>query len=278
VEFDVALPSAPPSPIIHDDLCPRPPRDGKRGPAIRTSGFIVRPDGRKVAYIIDGDLTNAKHVFLCFHGMMSNAKFFKGGAPDGCAYISIDRMGYGKSSYVSPSKFSYSDVVDDAGAIVDKFSLTEVYLMAHSAGSPNALNVASAWSSPDNGPTVKGVGILAGETEYTVEGAPQTPGGVKCFMGGCVGGCCVPVCPCVCDWGFFGDWKLKFLEYPFKVENITCPVILYYAEKDGIIDEKLTQFTAARLKNASVEMIPNTAHFTCATPEFQKKMAAALTK
>ena len=83
-----------------------------------TSGFIVRPDGRKVAYIIDGDLTNAKHVFLCFHGMMSNAKFFKGGAPDGCAYISIDRMGYGKSSYVSPSKFSYSDVVDDAGAIV----------------------------------------------------------------------------------------------------------------------------------------------------------------
>ena len=142
MEFDVALPSAPPSPIIHDDLCPRPPRDGKRGPAIRTSGFIVRPDGRKVAYIIDGDLTNAKHVFLCFHGMMSNAKFFKGGAPDGCAYISIDRMGYCKSSYVSPSKFSYSDVVDDAGAIVDKFSLTEVYLMAHSAGSPNALNVA----------------------------------------------------------------------------------------------------------------------------------------
>ena len=94
-------------------------------PRSETSGFIVRPDGRKVAYIIDGDLTNAKHVFLCFHGMMSNAKFFKGGAPDGCAYISIDRMGYGKSSYVSPSKFSYSDVVDDAGAIVDKFSFTQ---------------------------------------------------------------------------------------------------------------------------------------------------------
>ena len=32
------------------------------------------------------------------------------------------------------------------------------------------------------------------------------------------------------------------------------------------------------MKNASVEMIPDTAHFTCATPEFQKKMAAALTK
>ena len=85
------------------------------------AGFVVRPDGRKVAYIIDGDLKTAANVFVCFHGMFSNASFFKNGAPEGSAFVSIDRMGYGKSSYVSPEKFSYQDMVDDAKAIIDKF-------------------------------------------------------------------------------------------------------------------------------------------------------------
>ena len=102
------------------------------------AGFVVRPDGRKVAYIIDGDLKTAANVFVCFHGMFSNTSFFKNGAPEGSAFVSIDRMGYGKSSYVSPEKFSYQDMVDDAKAIIDKFSLTKIFVMAHSAEAPTA--------------------------------------------------------------------------------------------------------------------------------------------
>jgi|TARA_B110000967_G_scaffold134146_2_gene136975 pimeloyl-ACP methyl ester carboxylesterase len=77
----------------------------------------------------------------------------------------------------------------------------------------------------------------------------------------------------VCDWGFFGDWKLKHGAYPYKIEDITCPVVLYYAEKDAIIDEKLTNLTAKRLQNATVTLIPKTDHFSCATPAFQKQLA-----
>ena len=124
--------------------------------------------------------------------MFSNASFFKNGAPEGSAFVSIDRMGYGKSSYVSPEKFSYQDMVDDAKAIIDKFSLTKIFVMAHSAGGPNGLILAAALAQPGSKTEVLGVGILAGETEYTVEGAPQVPGNIKCFMGTCVGGCCIP--------------------------------------------------------------------------------------
>jgi hypothetical protein len=64
--------------------------------------------------------------------------------------------------------------------------------MAHSAGGPNGLILAAALAQPGSKTEVLGVGILAGETEYTVEGAPQVPGNIKCFMGTCVGGCCIP--------------------------------------------------------------------------------------
>jgi pimeloyl-ACP methyl ester carboxylesterase len=162
--------------------------------------------------------------------------------------------------------------VEDVKAVTAKLGVDKFFLMAHSAGGPNALNVAAAL-----GPSrVLGLGVLAGETEYTKEGAPQVPGGVKCFMGTCVGGCCIPACPCVCDWGFFGDWKLKHDKYPYEPEDIAVPTILYYAEKDDIIDANLTNFTAARVRGAKVEMIPGKDHFSCATPEFQRRMAVEL--
>ena len=47
------------------------------------------------------------------------------------------------------------------------------------------------------------------------------------------------------------------------------PVMLYYAEKDVIVDEKLTALTKNRIAGIQMTKIAGKDHFTCAGEEFQ---------
>jgi len=145
---------------------------------------ILLPDGRSLAYHIDGDLALGRPVVLLLHGMFSSRLCWVAPRrPDHYALVAVDRPGWGESSD-PPKDYSYMSFARDMEALMDHLQIDRFSVLGHSSGGPNALAVASLLG-PRRVPVAA---CLAGDTEYR-NASPETPTDpMSHFAFGCLAG------------------------------------------------------------------------------------------
>jgi pimeloyl-ACP methyl ester carboxylesterase len=60
--------------------------------------------------------------------------------------------------------------------------------------------------------------------------------------------------------GYLADSALCFGRWPFRVEDITCPVTLWYGERDANAPVRNGRWLAERLPRATLHVLPGLGH------------------
>jgi pimeloyl-ACP methyl ester carboxylesterase len=252
-------------------------------------GVVELADGRRLAYDDVGDPDGRPIVFLhgCPGSRLSRHPDDTIAARLGVRLLSVDRPGYGASD---PSAGDELAQADDVLALIDALELDRVAALGWSSGGPVALAIASR-----NSPRVATVGVACGQPALAADPGDQTPAefariaapfiatpGMSLELAreaavegmdaqsladlasvdGLYEQLALTLVAAV-ERGLAGlerDLRAMATPWPFALASISCPVTLWYAERDHAYPPEVGERLAAEIPNARLEIIEGATH------------------